>query len=432
LEIKEYELQPQNVVRAVVAISADEFENAVNSVYLKQRGQIRLPGFRKGKVPRKMIEKMYGEDVFYNEAVNSKCNEALDFVVKEKELKPATQSWIDKAEKNPETGEMEIIMFIPNYPIVDIPTYKGLQAVRDEPTVTDEEINERIEQIRKRNSSVKTVERAAQMGDTVVIDFVGYTNNIPFPGGKSENHYLELGSKSFVGNFEEQLVGAKAGDDLEVNVTFPFDYNSEELRDKDAVFKVHVQEVKEPTLPELDDDFAQDVSEFETFEEFKQSVRDELLKSKTDVVRDDFYDKIMEQLLETTTIDLHDKLIDDKVEQLLLRQSANFGMTYEVYRKMFDTQSDEIKNALRERAIHDIRIELILREIADREKLEVTDEDREREYDKLAETYGVDAETIKTASFVNHDTIENGILFRKIADFLIDNSIALKNEEYTA
>jgi len=428
LELKKYELGEHNVAAATVSFTPEEFETAVNKVYLKQRKSINLPGFRPGKAPRKMIEKIYGEDVFWQDALNDSLEDVFSFVVESKELKPVGQAWLGEIGKNDESGLMEVEMFIPNTPVVELGEYKGLKAVRKVAAVEDEEVDAKVESVRARNGSVVTVEREAKLGDTVVIDYVGYVDDEPFQGGKGEGHSLELGSHSFIDTFEDQLIGAKSGDDVDVNVTFPEEYHSEELSGKPALFKVHVNEVKESLLPELDDEFAKDVG-FETLEEYRESVRQELLETKTNSTRDAFLDKLLEQLIESTTIDLHDSQIDERVQSILARQSANLQIDYQQYLQMFQMQNDEVKGNMRKSAEKNLRAELILAEIAKRENIELLDEDKEREYAKLAENYGVDVESLKT--FIDVDAFENGIFYTKAADYLISVSEELPEPEET-
>jgi trigger factor len=427
LELKKYELGEHNVAEATVALTPEEFEKAVNKVYFRQRNSINMPGFRKGKVPRKMIEKLYGEEVFWEDAITDSLDEVLKFIVENNGLRPIGQAWPGEIGKNDESGLMEITMYIPNYPVVELGEYKGLKAVRKEAVVSDEEVDAALESVRTRNASIVTAERAAKLGDTVIIDYVGYIDGTPFAGGKAEGHSLEIGSKAFIDTFEVQLIGTSAGDDVEVNVTFPEDYQSENLRGKPALFKVHVHEIKEPLLPELDDEFAKDVSEYETLEEYRAHLREELMENKTNSTRDAFLDKLLEQLIETTSIDLHESLIDDRVQSQLARQSANMGIDYESYAQIFNMQNDSVKDNLRKSAERNIRAELILAEIAKREDIKLDDEDKAREYQKLADDYGVDTESLKT--FIDVDAFENGVFMTKIADYLISQSEALPESE---
>ncbi|MDR2530364.1 MAG: trigger factor, partial [Oscillospiraceae bacterium] len=321
--ITQYELNEQNVARATVELSHEEFDKALNAVYLKNRYSINVPGFRKGKAPRKMMEKIYGEGLFYEDALNDTIPEIMRFITEEKELKPIAQAWVDNADRNDDTGLVQVTMNIPNYPVIELEPYAGLSAVRKTAVVTDAEIDARIDEVRARNSSLVPCDRAANLGDTVVIDYVGYIDGQPFAGGKAEGSSLELGSHQFIDTYEAQLVGSRAGDDVEVHVKFPFDYHSENLRDKDATFKVHVHEVKEQLRPELDDEFAKDVSEFETLAEYRDSIRAELLERKENVVRDEFYGLIMEQIVDSAKLELHDSVIDEQTQNMLAQQGAS-------------------------------------------------------------------------------------------------------------
>ena len=279
MEVKNVEKKEKNSALITVSVSPEEFEAAVVKVFNKNRKNIQIPGFRKGKAPRKIVEAMYGENVFHEEAINDLAPEAYYFAVKEKELKVVASPSIEDA-KVEEDKSLTLAINAVLYPEVELGQYKGLSAVRKEAKVDPAEVDIEIDQLRNRNATIQTAERPAKFGDTVVLDYEGFIDGVPFEGGKDEKHSLEIGSNSFIPGFEIQLIGTSAGEDTEVNVTFPEDYHAEELKGKPAVFKCHIHEVKEKILPEADDEFAKDVSEFDTMEDFRKNIEEKLLKQK--------------------------------------------------------------------------------------------------------------------------------------------------------
>lgn len=429
MEIRQFELGAKNIASAKVVITKEKFETLINEVYLKQRKNITLPGFRRGKAQRKMIEKFYGERIFWDDAINDNLEAALEFVITEKELKPAAQPWIDKADYNEDSGEVEIELSVPNYPVVELGQYLNLSAFKPDATVDEFEVDAQIESVRERNGSIVTCDRPANWGDVVIMDYVGYINGAAFQGGKGENCSLELGSRAFVRGFEEGLIGASAEEDREISLTFPAQYHVAALQNEDAVFKVHVHEVKEKILPELDDDFAKDVSEFDTFDEYRGSIRKELQESADKKARDAFLDNLMDQIVANAVIDLHESLIEKHQQELMVQRASRMGIDLETYRKVLDSNS-EFTKAFSENAEKNLRTELCLAEIGKRENVELTDEDKTREYAELAERYGVDAESVKT--FINTETFERGILLTKIADVIIASAVPLDTEPLPA
>ena len=271
MEVKNVEKKEKNSALITVSVSPEEFEAAVVKVFNRNRKNIQIPGFRKGKAPRKIVEAMYGEGVFHEEAINDLAPEAYYFAVKEKELKVVASPSIEDA-KVEEDKSLTLDINCVLYPEVELGQYKGLSAVRKEAKVDPAEVDMEIDQLRNRNATIQTAERPAKFGDTVVLDYEGFIDGVPFEGGKDEKHSLEIGSNSFIPGFEIQLIGVSAGEDTEVNVTFPEDYHAEELKGKPAVFKCHVHEVKEKLLPEADDEFAKDVSEFDTLADFRKNI----------------------------------------------------------------------------------------------------------------------------------------------------------------
>ncbi len=429
MEVKSIEKKEKNSADITVTVSPEEFEAAIVKVFNKNRKSIQIPGFRKGKAPRKIVEAMYGESVFYEDAINEVAPEAYFFSVKEKELKVVANPSIEDA-KVEDDKSLTLRFNAALYPEVELGQYKGLKAVRKEVKVDPAEIDMEVDQLRDRNATVQTAERPAKFGDTVVIDYEGFIDGVPFEGGKGEKHSLEIGSNSFIPGFEVQLIGTSAGDDTEVNVTFPEDYHAEELKGKPAVFKCHVHEVKEKLLPEADDEFAKDVSEFDTLAEFRQSIEDRLRKQKENKTRDDFLDLLLAQVVDGMKVDLNDAMVDQRAQQMvedMAQRIQNQGISFEAYLGWMGSNVADFTKSQHANAEKTIRQELALKKIADLEGITVSDEDKEEELKKLAEQYGMDVDTIK--NFMDTDMMEESILYKKAADFIIDNAVALPEPE---
>ena len=425
MEVKSIEKKEKNSADVIVSVTAEEFEKAIIKVFNQNKKSIQIPGFRKGKAPRKIVEAMYGESVFYEDAINEVAPDAYFFAVKEKELKVVANPSIEDA-KVEDDKSLTLKFNAVLYPEVELGQYKGLEAVRKEAKVDPAEIDMEIDQLRNRNATVQTAERAAKFGDTVVIDSEGFIDGVAFDGGKGENYSLEIGSNTFIPGFEVQLIGTAAGEDTEVNVTFPEDYNAEELKGKAAIFKCHVHEVKEKILPEADDEFAKDVSEFDTIAEYRKSIEDKLLKQKEARTRDDFLDLLLAQIVDGMKVDLNDAMVDTRAQQMvedIANRIANQGVSIEQYLGWMGTNVEDFTKSQRANAEKTIRQELALKKIADLEGITVEDEDRDRELQKVADQYGIELESVKT--FMDTDMLEESILYTKAADFIIANSVAL-------
>ena len=429
MEVTNVEKREKSIAAVTVVVSPEEFDEAVNSVYKKNRGSIMVPGFRKGKAPRKIIEGMYGKSVFHEDAINEIAPQAYAQAVKEKELKVVASPSLEAADVG-EDNSLTLVIDCVLYPEITLKKYKGLEAVRKGAKVEDYQIDAEIERLRQRNASLVTTENEAKYGDTVVIDYEGFVDGVPFEGGKDENHSLEIGSNSFIPGFEVQCIGAKAGSDIEVNVTFPEEYHAKELAGKPAVFKVHVHEVKEKILPELDDEFAKDVSEFDTLEEYKANIRKTLEENAENSSRDEFLDKILEQITAEMEGEIPEAYIDERtqeqIEQFAQRLQQQ-GIGLDMYIKMFNIPREEFVANMRKTAEKQLREELVLTKIADLEDIQVAEEDKDAEYEKLAKQYGVELDSVKT--FFDVDLFESSLRVMKAANFLVDNSVALPEPE---
>ncbi len=425
MEVKNVEKKEKNSALITVSVSPEEFEAAVVKVFNRNRKSIQIPGFRKGKAPRKIVEAMYGEGVFHEEAINDLAPEAYYFAVKEKELKVVASPSIENA-KVEEDKSLTLEINAVLYPEVELGEYKGLSAVRKEAKVDPAEVDMEIDQLRNRNATIQTAERPAKFGDTVVLDYEGFIDGVPFEGGKDEKHSLEIGSNSFIPGFEIQLIGVSAGEDTEVNVTFPEDYHAEELKGKPAVFKCHVHEVKEKLLPEADDEFAKDVSEFDTMAEYRKSVEEKLLKQKKSQTRDAFLDLLLAQVTDGMKVELNDAMVQERAQQMvqdMAQRIQNQGIPFQQYLSWMGTNQEDFTKLQLQNAEKTIRQELALAKIAELEGLTVTEEDKEAELQKVAEQYGVDVDAVK--NFMDTEMFTDGILYNKAADFLIANATAL-------
>ena len=434
MEVKNVEKKEKSSALITVSVSPEEFEAAVVKVYNRNKKSIMIPGFRKGHAPRKIVEAMYGEGVFHEEAINDLAPEAYYFAIREKDLKVVASPSIENA-KVEEDKSLTLDINAVLYPEVVLGQYKGLSAVRKEAKVDPAEVDMEIDQLRNRNATIQTAERPAKFGDTVVLDYEGFIDGVPFEGGKDEKHSLEIGSNSFIPGFELQLIGASAGEDTEVNVTFPEDYHAEELKGKPAVFKCHIHEVKEKLMPEADDEFAKDVSEFDTMEEYRRSIEEKLLKQKESQTRDAFLDLLLTQVTDGMKVDLNEAMVNERARQMvqdMAQRIQNQGISFETYLGWMGTNVEDFTKMQLQNAEKTIRQELALSKIAELEGLTVTEEDKDAELQKAADQYGVDLDTVK--NFMDADMLTDGILFNKAADLIIANATALpepKEEEKT-
>ena len=411
-----------NMVKITMEIEPDVFEKAINTVYNKNRSRIQLPGFRKGRAPRKMIERMYGKEVFYEDAINECLPEAYETALKELEVEPASRPQFDV--ENIEDGKVTVNALVAVRPEVILGQYKGLDIAKDAVIVTEDDVDEDIRKTAERNSRmVEVTDRPAQMGDTVTIDFEGFVDGEAFEGGKGTDHALELGSHSFIDTFEDQLVGKSPGDHVEVNVTFPEQYHSAELAGKPALFQVDVKAIKVKEIPAIDDELAKDVSEFDTLEEYKASVRTRLTESKQRQADSKYRQDVLAKAIENATMDIPEAMIESQSEQMVqnfaqsLRQQ---GMSMDQYMKMTGGKMQNLYNMVRPDAEKQIKESLVLEAIAKAEGIEVTDEDIEKEVADMAQMYGMEVEQVKNIldESGSLSSVKETILNRKAYDVL--------------
>ncbi len=398
MNLKNFEQTEKNTAVLTVASDPAEFEKAVNAAYLKNRKDIYIPGFRKGRAPRQVVEGMYGRDVFYQDAMDELAPEAYEFAVGEKDLRVVGQPRITDVNVTDDRA-VEFTFSLTLYPEVTLGEYKGIKAVKLTQTVGDDEVDAEIAAVQKRNARMLNVDRPAQMGDTVNINFEGFLNGEPFEGGKGDNHPLELGSNSFVPGFEDQLVGMSAGEEKDIDITFPEDYTPE-LAGKAVVFRVVVNEVSSPEYPELDDDFAQDVSEFDTLEEYRADVRSTLQKRMDDSTESAFRDAVVQKACEAMTVEIPEVMVEEKVDEFLRNYASQFGMyerdmTRAELLKLFGMNEDTLKYSIRPAAEMQVKTELLLEAVAKAENLEPTEEELDAYAAKMAEGMGAKAEDVK-------------------------------------
>lgn len=388
-----------NSYELVVTVDGDTFEKAVNAVYRKQVKNINIPGFRKGKAPRHMIEKMYGSEVFYEDAMQDCYPEALYDAAKEAGLKIVAVESLEAVEagKDGFTFKTSIVV----EPEMEIKDYLGIEVEKKSTEVTDELVNDEIEKVRERNSRMVTVEdRPAQDGDTVVIDFEGFVNGTAFDGGKAENYNLALGSGNFIPGFEEQIVGHNTDEEFSINVKFPEDYQAEELKGKDAEFKIKLHEIKAKELPEVDDEFVKDVSEKETLDEYKEKLKETVAKRLKDEAEKDVDDQIANKLMELVEGEIPDAMYDNQANEMVRdfdMRLRSQGMDIDTYMQYMGMDKNALKDMYMEEAEKRVKLRLALETIAKKENIEVTDADLDEEYSKMAEAYKMDVEKVKAA-----------------------------------
>ena len=430
MSVKSCERLDKSKVALTIEADAAAFEAAINKAYLQQRSKISVPGFRPGKAPRKMIESMYGAEVFYEEAVNILLPDAYEAAVKEQELKV-----VGYPEVELESCGKDGVVFkctVAVYPEVTLGQYKGLEAPKAEVNVTDEDVDNRLNEMADRNSRLVSVEREIQKGDTADIDFEGFDNGVPFDGGKGENFDLEIGSGSFVPGFEDQLVGLKAGDEKDVVVTFPENY-TKELAGKEATFKCKIHEVKETIKPELDDEFAKDVSEFDTLAALKKSIKADLAAKRQEAVDREFENEAVVLAGKNMTCNIPTCMIDEQVDKHLEQfsyQLQSQGMKMDDYLKMIGGDVKGMRDSMRPMAEQTVRSNILLSEIVHQENLDVTEEEVEEELKKLAEQYKMELDRIR--EMVDVEAVKSDLKGRKAVKLIVDNAKPVEKEKKTA
>lgn len=416
-----------------VAVDAEAFEKAVETAYRKENKKIAIPGFRKGKAPRKFVEKYYGEKVFYDSAINTLYPNALDEAIHEANLEMIE----DKVDFDLVSADANGLVFkatITTKPEVEISGYKGLTALKRPVNVTDKDVDDEIARVRERNSRMVTVsDREAKNGDIVDIDFDGSVDGTPFEGGKAKNYNLTLGAGQFIPGFEEQVVGHKTGDEFDVNVKFPEDYGAKDLAGKDAVFAIKLHEIKEKELPEVDDDFVKDVSEFDTVEQYREDIRKKLTASREEQEKDSVDNQLIDKLVSIVKVEVPEAMyanrINDDMRDFNYRLQSQ-GMNLETYMKYTNLDEKGIREQFRPQAERQVKLRLALEKIAELENIKPTDEDVEKEFSKLAEGYKLDVEKVKKV--LPREDVEKDIAVEKAFDFVRDGAVVAEGEPESA
>lgn len=418
----------KNDAKFTLTFAAEDFDKALNDAYQANKGKFVVDGFRKGKAPRRLIEAKYGEDVFFEEAIDALLQQGYPTALDELQLVPVDRPKMEFGEEKLEKGKgFEMTVTVTCMPEVEVKDYKGIKVAKVEHPVTDEDVDKEIEAVRKRNARLVVVDREAKSGDTVILDYAGFVGEEQFEGGTAERQSLVLGSNTFIPGFEDQLIGAKAGGDVDVKVTFPEEYHSEELAGKEAVFKCKVHEVKEEELPELNDDFAMDVSDFDTLEEYRKDTREKLEKTAAEAVEYETKNAVIEKLYEATEIDIPEIMFQDQAEEMVRefgQQLQQQGLTLEMYCQYLGKDLEELKKDLRPDAEKKVKTRLIIEAVADAEKMEATKEDIEKELQAMADMYKMEVEKLQQMMGVdNFSYLMQDIKMRKAIDFLFENAV---------
>ena len=419
----------KSMAKLTIEVSAEDFDKAVNKVYLRQRAKISIPGFRKGKAPRKLIEQMYGVGVFLEDAINDTINSTYPEQAQNCEIS-------DEISSNP---EIDLVQAEPGKPLIYTATvavkppvglgkYKGVEVEKTDVTVTDEEVEEELKKEQEKNAAMKEItDRAVADGDKVNLDFEGFVDGVAFEGGKGEDYPLTIGSGAFIPGFEEQLIGAKIGEEIEVNVTFPKEYQSEDLAGKPAVFKCKVLKITEKVLPELNDEFADDVSEFSTLEEYKADIKKNLEAKKAERARTEKENKVIDAIIADSEIEIPEAMLRAQQEQIVdefAQRLQSQGLSIDQYFSYMGTSREKMVEESKDQADKRIRTRLVLEEIVKAENIVATDEDFETELTKLAEAYGTDLDTVKKLfEGREKDRMMEDIAVQKAVSFVADNAV---------
>ena len=434
MSVKSCEKIENSKVVLTIDVGADEFEKAVNKAYNKMRGKMNVPGFRPGKAPRKIIEGMYGAEVFYEEAVNIVLPDAYEAAVKEQELDVVGYPQVELENVGKEGVTFKCTVAV--YPEVKLGQYKGLEAPRAEVKVMAADVNARLKEMADRNSRLVSVERAVKKGDTADIDFEGFDNGVPFEGGKGENFDLEIGSGSFVPGFEDQLIGMKAGEEKDIDITFPENYTPE-LAGKPVVFHVKVNEVKTKEVPAIDDEFAKDVSEFDTLKELKADLKKKITEDRKAAAQRAFEDVLMDKVADGIEAEIPQEMVEMQARQMvenLKQQLASQGISYEQYVQFSGGDEQKILDEAMEPAMRQVRMDLAVEAIVKAEGIEATDEEVEAEMKKIADQYGMELESVK--KYLRAEDVKEQVVRSKVIKLVADSAVAVapveeKKEEKT-
>lgn len=424
MDIKLCEKKEKSEFEIIIAISPEEFESAIVKAFIKNRKSVFVPGFRKGKAPRKIIEGMYGASVFHPDALDIIVPEALDFAVENSGLKTVGYPEVTDIDIKEDKSGVDVTLKAAVYPEVSIGEYKGLKAVKLSPEVPDRDIDLEIDAIRTRNARIEKAERPAAIGDTTIIDFEGIVDGEKFEGGQATGYELELGSNAFIPGFEDGIVGMEIGQQRSIELVFPDDYTPQ-LSGKPVVFNVKLCEISEKILPELDDEFVKDVSEFDTLDEYKADIRSRLEAAKQADVETAFENSLMEQLADIIEAEVPDALVEEQMDismNKFAHQVQSYGMEPAQYLQMMNVSEEVFRESMREKSEKEVRITLALEKIAELEEIEVTDEDVDNELKEAAEKFGMELE--KLTESVSKEKVRQDIKTRRAAKLVIDSAIS--------
>ena len=423
MELKNTEKQEHSVVALTIEITKAEFEAAKDKAFKKTGKNITVPGFRKGHAPRKMIEKLYGEGVFFEEAFNIIYPEAMEMAVEKSGIKPVGRADVDLGDPA-EEGGLTIIAKVPVEPEVELGEYKGIEVEKETVKVPAADVKAELNRLAQRNARTETVDRKAKKNDTVDIDFEGFVDGVAFEGGKAEHHMLTLGSGAFIPGFEDQLIGCKAGDEKDVVVTFPEEYHAKELAGKEAVFKCKVHKVEETILPEIDDEFAKDVSDTcETLDDLKKEITERLKKERQEAADHAFEENILDAVIANMKVDIPQAMIESQIDSMVQDFSYRLqmqGMQMDQYLKMAGMEMGGFRAMFREQAERQVKTRLVLEKVAELENIAVSDKELEDEYAKMAEQYGMEVDKVK--AIVSAEALSGDLKISNALEFLKKNA----------
>ena len=423
MELKNTEKQEHSVVALTIEITKAEFEAAKDKAFKKTGKNITVPGFRKGKAPRKMIEKLYGEGVFFEEAFNIIYPDAMEMAVEKSGIKPVGRADVDLGDPA-EEGGLTIIAKVPVEPEVELGEYKGIEVEKETVKVLQADVKAELNRMAQRNARTETVERKAKKNDTVDIDFEGFVDGVPFEGGKAEHHELTLGSGAFIPGFEDQLIGCKAGDEKDVVVTFPEEYHAKELAVKEATFKCKVHKVEETILPEIDDEFAKDVSDTcETLDDLKKEITERLKAERQEAADNAFEEKVLDAVIDGMKADIPAAMIDSQVDTIVQDFGYRLqmqGMGLEQYLKMTGTEMGAFRAMFKDQAERQVKTRLALQKVVELEGITVSDKELEEEYAKMAEQYKMEVEKVK--AIVSKEALEGDLKISNALEFIKKNA----------
>lgn len=415
-----------NEAKFTMEFTAEEFENAIIGAYKAQKNKFNIDGFRKGKAPRSLIEKKYGEGIFFEDAINNLFSLHYPLALDELDLDVIDSPKAEFSQLKKGEG-FTVTIEVACYPEVEVKDYKGVEIESVSTEVTDEDVDEEIKSMSRKNSRMITVDRPAKDGDMVLIDYEGWVGDHQFEGGTAERQPLKLGSGTFIPGFEEQLIGVSTGEEKDVKVTFPEEYHAEDLAGKEAVFKCKVHEIKEEELPEINDDFVKDISEFDTLEELKADVKERLVKEAAGKDENQMKNSALEKVVEANDIDVPDVMVESEIESMMSefeQQLRGQGMDLDSYFKYMGTDSKTFRDSLKDEAHKKVKTRMIVTAIAEEEKFEASDEDVQKEIESMAQMYGLEADKVKEMlGEQNINMISGDIKLRKAIDCIYDNAV---------